>query len=411
MSKSFTTSILHTPFTKKDPHGALNMPVYDTAAFEFETALEMELAFEGKQPKHAYSRITNPTVENLEQRLKNASGAFSVTAVASGMAAISNTLITLLQSGENVVTSKKLFGNTYSLFETTLKPYGVKAKFTDLNDLQLVEDSIDENTRVIYVETITNPQLEIPNIKALAEIASKHNIVLVADTTLAPLTFFDSKAHSVHIDVISSTKYISGGATSIGGIILDYGNFDWSKFMKFGDAGSQFGHFTFLMKLRRDVYRNLGACLSPHNAYLQSLGLETFDLRAQRTSENCLKLAEFLEENEKIVSVNYPGLKSSPYYEIAKSQFSGNPGAILTFDLESKEACYQFINKLKVIKRATNLNDNKSLIIHPFSTIFSDFTLETKAEMNVRDTMLRLSVGIEGVNDLIDDIKQALTNG
>ncbi len=408
MQKKFTTKVLHTPFIKKDTHGSLNMPVYDSAAFEFDSAYDMELAFEGKKPKHAYSRITNPTVENLEQRIKNASGAFTVTALASGMAAISNVAITLFQSGDNIITSKKLFGNTYSLFESTLKPFGISIKYTDLTNISAIEQNIDENTQAIFVETITNPQLEVPDMKAIADLANKKGVILIADTTLAPLTFFDSKFHGVNIEVISSTKYISGGATSIGGLILDYGNFDWSKYKKFEDIGKKHGPFAFFLKLKREVYRNLGACLSPHNAYLQSLGLETFALRAERTSENCFALAKSLQNLRGVKAVNYPGLETSTYFDIAKKQFNGRPGAILTFDLETKEACHKFLDKLKIIKRATNLNDNKSLIIHPASTIFSDFDNKTKTEMDIRDTMLRLSVGIEDINDLIQDIEQAL---
>ncbi|MCF6242447.1 MAG: PLP-dependent transferase, partial [Bacteroidales bacterium] len=212
----------------------------------------------------------------------------------------------------------------------------------------------------------------------------------------------------INIEIISSTKYISGGATSIGGLIIDYGNYDWSVHKKFKDLAIKHGPFTFHIKLRREVYRNLGACLSPHNAYLQSIGLETFALRTQKATDNCYQLAKHLQNINSIIAVNYPGLKTSSYFDIANKQFIGNPGSILTFNLKSKEACFRFLDNLKIIKRATNLHDNKTLIIHPASTIFSDFDENTKLEMSISNSMIRLSVGIEDIEDLIYDIEQAL---
>lgn len=406
--QGFTTRVLHTRYLKNDPHGSLHMPVYDSVAFEFDRAEDMELTFLGRKQDHVYSRISNPTVENLEQIILGITGALTVTALSSGMAAISNLLLTLTETGSNIITSKHLFGNTYSLFEYTLKPFGLEIRYADLTDADAVDKLIDNKTRAIFLETITNPQLEVVEMKVLSEIAKKKNIPLIADTTITPPYLFDSKKHGVDIEVISSTKYISGGATSIGGLIIDNGTFDWSQSNKFKDEAIKYGPFALSVKLKREVFRNLGACLSPHNAYLQSLGLETLPLRVDKSCSNTLAIARHLQGLSQVQSVNYPGLTDSKFYEISKKQFGEKPGAILTFDLDSKKQCFIFMNNLKIIRRATNLNDNKTLIIHPASTIFCEYSPETKQQMGVRETMLRLAVGIEDKIDLINDINNTM---
>jgi O-acetylhomoserine (thiol)-lyase len=404
----FITKVLHTKFLKKDPHGSLHMPVYDNVAFEFENAEDLELAFGGKKPAHMYSRISNPTVEHFEQRVRNVTGATGVVALSSGMAAIANVILTIAGSGDNIITSKHLFGNTYSLFEYTLKSWGLEVRYTDLTQPRQVQECIDDRTRAIFFETVTNPQLEVADARALSGIAKAKGLLLIADTTVTPFYIFDSKEFGVDIEVLSSTKYISGGATSVGGLIIDNGLYDWKKNPKLGREAAKFGPFAFISKLRREAYRNLGACLSAHNAYLQSLGLETMALRVDVSCANTLKIAKFLETQDKIKSVNYPGLKSSAHYKIAKKQFKGKPGALLTFDLASKKECFSFMNGLKLIRRATNLQDNRTLILHPASTIFCEYDAALKKEMGVRETTLRLAVGIEDVDDLIEDIRQSL---
>jgi len=404
----FTTKILHTSYNKKDIHGTLRMPVYDTAAFEFPDAESLEDAFLNRKPGHVYSRLTNPTVEHLEKIIKEVTGALSVVSFASGMAAIANTFITLVQPGDNIITTKHLFGNTYSLFHKTLKSFGVEFRFVDLTDLTSVKEVIDEHTRAIFLETITNPMLEVADAGALSEIARENKILLIADTTLTPLYLFDAKKHHVDLEIISSTKYISGGGTSTGGIVIDYGTYDWSQSAKLKDDAEKFGPFAFIARLRKEIHRNFGACLSPHNAFLQTLGLETFALRAEKSCVNSLEIAEWLEKQAKVEKVNYPGLKSSPYYKLSQKQFGKLAGAIITLDLASKEVCFQFLNNLKIIRRATNLNDNKSLALHPASTIYCEYTPEELVPLGVSDKMIRLAIGIESARDLIDDISQAL---
>jgi len=398
----------HTPFLKPDAHHALQIPVYQSVAFEFDTAEEMEAAFTGKSADHCYSRITNPTVQFFEERVRSITGAASVTALNSGMAAISNTLITLANAGSNIVTSSHLFGNTYSLLATTLAAFGVETRFCDLTNPEAVEANMDENTCALFLEVITNPQLEIADLKTLSAIAKAAGVPLVADTTIVPFCAWSAKDFGVDIELISSTKYISGGATSLGGLIIDYGSFSWNKSKKLSVLARQFGPNTFTFKLRREVHRNLGAYMTPQVAYQQTLGLESLQLRFERVSSTCLELAKRLQAISGIASVNYTGLPGHPFYALSEKQFGPLPGAMLTFDLGSRTQCFAFLNHLKLIKRATNLFDNKSLILHPASTIFGTFSEKVRREMDVRDTTIRLSVGLESVDCLLDDISNSL---
>jgi len=407
-TNGFSTKILHTSYLKKDIHHALHMPIYSNAAFEFDNAEQMEQAFLGKQPDHVYSRISNPTVENLEQKIRMITGALSVTALSSGMAAISNVFFTFAEAGDNVISSKHLFGNSYSFLNSTIKSFGIETKFCDLTDVNDIEKNIDGNTKAIFFETITNPQLEVVDIHQLSVIAKKHNLILIADSTITPFNIFKAKEFGVNIEVISATKIISGGATSIGGVIVDYGNFNWEHIKKLEPLAKKFGHHAFHAKLRKEIFRNIGACLSPFHAYLQSIGLETLELRYLKAALNCKQTAEFLNQQKEVIHVNYPGIPDSRFYDISKKQFGEWPGAVLTFDLKSKLACFDFLNKLTIIRRATNLYDNKTLIMHPASTIFCEYSNDIREDLGIPDTLIRLSLGIEDVNDLIGDIKNAL---
>lgn len=398
----------HTPFSKPDAYHALQIPVYNAVSFEFDTAEAMEAAFTGKSAEHTYSRITNPTVQFLEDRVRSITGAIGVTALNSGMAAISNAIMTIAWSGSNIVTSPHLFGNTYSLFASTLHAFGVEVRFCNLTNPDEVKAAIDKNTCALFLEIITNPQLEVADLKALSIVAKETGVPLVADTTIVPFCAWSAKQFGIDMELISSTKYISGGATSLGGLIVDYGTFDWRKSPKLGDLGKQFGPFAFTFKLRREIHRNLGAYMTPQVAYQQTIGLETLPLRFEKVSANCLELAQRLKSTPSIVSVNYTGLQDNPFYELSLRQFGPLPGAMLTFDLESRERCFTFMNQLKVIKRATNLFDNKTLAIHPASTIFGTFTPDVRAMMDVRDTTIRLSVGLEDVDTLYKDILESL---
>lgn len=385
------TQAIHTAFQSKDAYNSLSMPVYHTAAYEFDDASSMSDAFCGRSNVPDYSRITNPTVIYFENKIKALTGAADVVAFSSGMAAISNALMSVARAGQNIVASRHLFGNTFTLIANTLPRFGVSANLCDLTDAEAVEQAITSETCCIYLEIITNPQLEVADLRVLAEIAHRHNIPLIADTTVIPFTEFDAHALGVDIELVSSTKYLSGGATSLGGLVIDYGTTP-----------------DFNAMLRKEILFNLGAYMTPHVAYMQTIGLETLDARYRIQSSNTLEIARRLQGVEQIKSVNYVGLEDNPYHTLAVRQFGPTAGAVLTIDLESREACYDFLNRLKLIRRATNLFDNKSLAIHPASTIFGNFTSEERSEMDVKETTIRLSIGLEAVDDLYDDILQAL---
>lgn len=403
-----TSKVLHIPYMKEDPYGSLSMPVYQVAAYGFPSAEAMELAFTGQSADFTYSRIANPTVQYFEERVKGLTQALSVTALNSGMAAISNAILTIAYTGSNIVTSRHLFGNTYSFFTATLSAFGVDIRFCDLTNPDEVATAIDENTCAVFMEIITNPQLEVADIQALADIAHQKYVPLIIDSTIIPFTHFNAASFGVDIELVSSTKYISGGATSIGGLILDYGTFDWTKSRRLAELAAVHGNIAFTFRLKREIHRNLGAYMNPQAAYMQSLGLETLALRYNQASSSAAAIARSLNEIEAIQSVNYPGLSDNPYHELSLKQFGENPGAMLTFNLSSREACFNFLNKLNLIHRATNLFDNKSLAIHPASTIYGTFSAEAKAIMHVSENTIRLSIGMEDPADLLADIRQAL---
>lgn len=384
------TKAIDTPFKQKDAYGSLSMPVYHTAAYEFETAADMANAFTGKVIAPDYSRVMNPTVMYLEDKVKALTDATAVVAMSSGMAAISNTLMSLAATGKNIVTSRHMFGNTFSLITETLKRFGVEARPCDLTDLNAVKQLVDKNSCCIFLEIITNPQMEVADLKGLSEIAHAAGVPLIADTTVIPFTEFSAKQLGVDIEVVSSTKYLSGGATTLGGLIIDYG------------TTPGFTH-----RIKNEMLFNMGAYMTPHVAYMQSLGLENLNARYRLQSANTLELAQRLTTVPEIKRVNYVGLADNPYHAIAERQFGKTAGAMMTIDMESKEACFRFIDHLRLVRRATNLFDNRTLAIHPASTIFGLFSDEERAAMDVLDTTVRLSVGLEDMDDVFEDICQA----
>ena len=382
------TIAINNPYVRPDVYGALAVPVYNNVAFEFEDAAEMADAFCNRIKAPDYARVENPTVTNFEQRVKALTGADHVTAFNSGMAAISNTLLAASEQGKNIVSSHHLFGNTLALISTTLKRFGVEPRLRDLTNLEAVAEAIDEQTCAVFLEVVTNPQLEVANLKAIAEIAHRKGIPVIADSTVIPFTETNLKALGVDVEVVSSTKYLSGGGTSLGGLVIDYGTFpEINKRVKY------------------ELLFNLGAYMTPQAAYMQTLGLETLDVRYQRQAGNALWLAQ---ELSKVVKVNYVGLDSNPYHALAQQQFGPTAGAMFTIDLESREACFRFLNRLKLVHRATNLFDSRTLAIHPASTIFGNFPEAQLKEMDVRQTTIRLSIGLEDKEDIFADIKQAL---
>ena len=386
-----STKAIHTAYQAPDAYGALSMPVYHTAAYEFADADIMADAFCGRVPLPDYSRITNPTVIYLEKKIKELTGASATYAFSSGMAAIANTLMCLGSSGKTIISSNHLFGNTWLLIAKTLARFGVKSKFIDLTDLEAVRQALDEGGACcIYAETISNPHQAVVDLKALSALAHEAGVPLVADTTMIPFTCFSARELGVDIEVVSSTKYLSGGATTIGGLVMAYGECE-----SFREA-------------MKEMVLNLGAYMSPHAAYMQTLGLENLNARYSLESANTLEIARRLRELPSVRKVTYLGLEDNPFHELAKRQFGGTYGAMLTIDLADRQACFDFLNRLKLVKRATNLFDNRSLAIHPASTIFGTFSEQERLELDIFDTTIRLSIGLEDADDIFEDLKQAL---
>lgn len=385
------TLAIHTPYVRPDAYGSLAVPIYNNVSFEFGDAQEMSDAFCNRIKAPDYARIANPTVTQFEQRVKALTEAAHVTACNSGMAAISTALLAVVAQGKNVVTSRHLFGNTLAFISGTLLRLGVKPRLRDLTNLEAVEAAIDEQTACVFLEIVTNPQMEVADLRAITEIAHKKGVPVIADSTVIPFTETNLKALGVDVEVVSSTKYISGGGTSLGGLIVDYGTFpDINKRVKY------------------DLLINLGVYMAPQVAYMQTLGLETLDVRYQKQAANALWLAKALRQEKAITQVNYIGLPDNPYYELSQRQFGPTAGAMLTIDLASREASFEFLNRLKVIHRATNLFDSRTLAIHPASTIFGLFPERQLEQMDVKQTTIRLSVGLEAQEDILADIRQAL---
>ena len=408
---NYETKILTTKYQKPDAYGALSMPVYYTAAFEFPSAKAMSDAFCGRSMAPSYARIANPTTTYLEERVRQLTGAVSVTALNTGMAAIHYALMAVSGAGLNIVASKHLFGNSVSLIRDTFGGLGVEARFADFTNLDEVRSKIDDKTCALFFEIITNPQLFVADIQGLAGVAHAAGVPLIADTTIVPFSTFHARQFGVDVEVVSSTKYISGGGTGLGGLLIDYGSFDWSAHpcpALQGRTKRVGKKMAFTARVKTELVTNLGALMTPQVAYMETLGLDTLDLRFRRQAATALWLARQCQELPGVRKVTYTGLEDNPFHELSKRQFGELPGAVFTIDLESKEAAFSFIDKLQVIRRATNLFDRKSLAIHPASTIFGLFTRAQCQEMSVNDTTVRISTGLEDAHDLLDDIRQAL---
>jgi O-acetylhomoserine (thiol)-lyase len=390
-----------------NPWGSLKTPIVESAAFGFSSAEDIEAAFKNGQG-FSYSRISNPTVAALESRLCGIADAFHCLCVSSGMAALSTVCLTVCKSGDCVVVPPHLFGNTTSLLAKTFAPLGIKTRCVDFNDLDAVRASLDGDVRMLLCETIANPQLTIYDIDALAALAKEKNVIFAVDNSLLTPVLFRAKEHGVAVEIVSTTKAISGGGTSIGGALLFYDSpvwaaIPWIQQQKLPDVQK-----VLIKRLRSEVFRNLGGCLSPNNAYLQLLGLETLALRVFAANSNARNVALHCKADSRIANVVYAGLEDDRCYQRAQTYFSGSGGCLVLLDLVSREKSFSFMNNLSLVKRATNFCDNTSLIIHPASTIFSEYSSAEIAAMGIGPGTLRLSVGIEDVDDIISDIDNAL---
>lgn len=403
----FCTKVLHGKSAGRFQNGATSPPISQVCAFSYENAEELEKVFQGRAPGFAYTRIANPTVDAFERRICELEGGAAATACSSGMAAISSALLNILRSGDEIIASAGLFGGTVDLFRD-LEEYGIATKFIPHITAEELKKNITDKTKVVYGELIGNPGLDVMDIASVAELAHANGIPLIVDATTATPYLIRSIEYGADIVIHSSSKYINGSGNSISGIIVDSGKFKWDfeKFPVFGEY-KKFGSLAFTARLKNDTWRNIGGCLSPMNAYLNLIGVETLALRMERICENALALAKALEKLDG-VTVNYPGLESNPYYSLIQRQFGGRGGGIVTLRAGSKEKAYALMNSLKYALNATNIGDTKTLVIHPASTIYLHSTEEQRINAGVYDDTIRISVGIEDAKDLIGDFTEAV---
>ncbi len=406
----FESKAIHSGFSQDPKHGATAVPVFQTASYAFSTAQELADVFEGHKFGHVYSRISNPTVSAFESRITELENGLGSVAVASGMAAIATAIYALTASGDEIISSTNLFGGTFHFFEDMAR-FGVSTRYVDIHSPLKIKQAITDKTKLIFFETIGNPKLDVPNMKAIVEIANEANIPVVVDSTLTSPYLFQAKKWGVHVVVHSATKYIGIGGTTIGGIIVDLGTFKWrnARSEAVRESAQKAGHFGFISQIRQRILTNTGNILAPFNAFLFSLGLETLSLRLDKQCQNALELAQFLGSHSKVSKVTYPGLENNPYHELAKAQFEGQFGALLTFECPTKEACFHCIDHLKMIKNMTSLGDSKTMVIHPDSTIYRTCSPEQKEAAGVNDRLIRVSVGLEHFSDIINDFNQALS--
>ena len=402
----FNTSLLHGTAGKGE-HSPTQIPIYQVSAFSHESAEKLEKVFANRAPGFAYTRIGNPTVDAFEKRITTLEGGIGAVSCASGMSAVTMSLLNILRSGDEVIAGSGLFGGTIDLFGD-LASFGITARFVDTVTAESVEPLINEHTRAVFAELIGNPKLDIVDMKKVSAVCHSHGIPLIIDSTTATPYLVRTFEHGADIVIHSASKYINGGGNSISGIIVDSGNFGWDTEKYPGLAEyKRFGKFAYLAKLRNGIWRNVGACMSPFNAYMNSVGLETLGLRMERLCENAQKLAEFLRTLDGI-TVNYPGLSDNAYYPLVQSQLGGKAGAILTLRAGSKERAFRIINKLKYALIATNIGDVRTLVIHPSSTIYLHADENSREKAGVYDDTIRISVGIEDIDDLTEDFGQAV---
>jgi O-acetylhomoserine (thiol)-lyase len=405
----FDTKLIHAG-TAPGPSGATKTPIVQASAFAYNSAEELEDIFKGRAIGQVYTRIGNPTLESLEKRLAAVEDGIAAIVTASGMAAITTAVMAIVRSGDEILSSSSLFGGTYSLFQDTLSNYGVKSRFVDPTDLVALEAAINDDTRLIFVETIGNPKMDVPDIAAFAAVARKKGIPLMVDATVSTPYLALMKELGADIIIHSTSKFINGTSNSIGGAIIDSGSFDWNsdKFPHLEPFYKKYRNFAFTARTRKLIHKDFGACAAPMNSFLSGEGLETLALRMERHCSNAMRLAQFLNTHEKVSWVNYPGLPDSPFFEVATRQFKGRYGGLLTFGLADKASAFRVINGLKLAKNLANIGDTKTLVIHPASTICADYTPEVKALMGVSEELVRVSVGIEAIDDILEDFAAAL---
>ena len=397
------------------------VPIYQTTSFVFDDTQEGAELFALQKAGNIYTRITNPTTSAFEERIAALEGGVGALATASGMAALTYTILGLAHAGDHVVAASTIYGGTFNLLKETLPRYGITTTFVDIDNLEEVEAAIKDNTKLVLIETLGNPVINIPDIEKIAEIAHKHQIPLVADNTFATPYLINVFSHGVDIAVHSATKFIGGHGTTIGGVIVDSGKFDWTASGKFPQLVEEdpsyhnisytrdVGAAAFIVAARVQLLRDMGAALSPFNSFLLLQGLETLSLRVERHVQNAEKIVDFLVNHPKVEKVNYPKLADSPYHALAGKYLPKGVGSIFTFHVKGGEAeARKVIDSLEIFSNLANVADAKSLVVHPATTTHAQLSDSDLEAAGVTKNQIRLSIGLENVDDLIEDLRLAL---
>ena len=418
-TQKFATNALHAGHDVTSNGGTRAVPIYLTTSYVFKNSEHAANLFSLAEPGFIYTRINNPTNDILEQRLAAIEGGIAAVVTASGTAATSTALLTLLRSGDHIVASSSLYGGTYNFLNVTLPRFGITTTFVDPSDPENFKKASKENTRVFFIESLGNPKLDVLDIKAISKAAKAHKVPLIVDNTVATPALLNPIAHGADIVIHSLTKYINGNGTALGGVIIDAGKFNWAngKFPEFTEPSAGYHGLVyhdalkeaaFIAKVRIEGLRDLGAALSPFNAFQIIQGLETLEIRVKKHSENALELAKWLQEQEEVTWVNYPGLKDSPYYELAQEYLPKGQSGVVTFGVKGGfESAKVVADETKVFSLLANIGDTKSLIIHPASTTHQQLSDDDQLSTGVTKDLIRLSVGLEDIEDLKADLKAA----
>lgn len=407
----FDTQVIHTGIDSQAWQGATLPPIYQSAAHQHATAENLSQTFAGKTTDHIYMRLTNPTNRFLEQKLAALESGAGAVVTASGMAAITNACMALLRAGDEFVSGNSLFMSTFLLFTGIFKKYNISARLVESTDLDAIEAAISPKTRFIYLETIGNPKMDVPDLAATAELAHRRGLPLLVDSTLATPYLCQPLELGADVVIHSTTKYFSGHGDAAGGVIIDGGKFDWTgeRFPDFEPFIERKGPLAFLDKAWREHHINFGATQAPWHSYLTALGLDTLGLRMERHLSNAAEVAAYLIDRPEVKWVNYAGLEDNPSHQTAARQFGGKGfGGLIAFGLADKDACFKFIDSLELVTHLANLGDCKTLVIHPASSQYVSFTEEGRRELAITQDLVRLSVGIETAADIIADLGQAL---
>ena len=416
-TQKFETNALHAGHDVAKTAGTRAVPIYQTSSYVFNNSEHAAKVFGLEEPGFIYTRLNNPTNDILEQRLATLEGGIGAVVTASGTAAITTALLVLLKAGDHIVASNSLYGGTYNLFKVTLPRLGITTTFVDPSDPSNFKKAVQENTRAFFVESLGNPKLDVLDLKAISAEAKASKVPFIVDNTVASPYLLNPIQFGADIVIHSLTKYITGNGTSLGGVIIDAGNFDWTngKFPEFTEPSAGYhglvyhealGKAAFIAKVRIEGLRDYGAALSPFNAFQIIQGLETLPIRIQRHSENALALAQWLESQEEVAWVNYPGLKSNKYYVLSQKYLPKGQSGVVTFGLKGGfDAARKVADETKIFSLLANIGDTKSLIIHPASTTHQQLSDEEQIATGVSKDLIRLSVGLEDIEDLKGDLK------